>query len=145
MQTELQTHHQTFESGFISGQVVAYCEQVRNGGKLAAQINCDMKYARMIEEIAVQEECRCLIESLVPGRISLWIYKHDFVAGLISFFQSVPLSEAGIWSMGKMFGYSDDQIARFIKGSTQAAIRSIFESRPNRLRDSGTAYSNKGP
>lgn len=135
----------TFESGFVSGQAAAYCEQVRNGGKLAAQINCDSTYAELVEALAAEEGCRCVIEFLAPGRVSLWLYRHEFVAGLISHFQSTAPSEAGIWSMGKLFGYSDDQIARFIQDTSLTQARSTSESIPTRLRDGGTAYSNKGP
>jgi len=47
--------------------------------------------------------------------MSLWIYKHKLTERIISNLSSAPLSDVGIWGMGKLFGYADYEIIKFIE------------------------------
>ena len=113
-----QPTEKSYIEGFLTGQMVAYCEQVKLGSRLAGAINCDQSYVDKLISVAVQEDCRIEIVPTSPGRVCFWVYKYEFLKSIIGHLQSIPNgnieSDFGIWAMGKLFGYADCEIARFI-------------------------------
>jgi hypothetical protein len=106
-----------YVEGYLAGQVVAYCEQVKTGSRLAGQINCPSVYISKLIPLVAQEGCKSAIERLNSRRVSLWIYRDKLAKRLVDHLQSAPTSELGIWSMGKLFGYADREIVNFIERS----------------------------
>lgn len=101
--------------GFLSGQAVTYCEQIRAGAKFAAQINCPMEHVEMVKCLVADEGCFSMAEPPELGRVPVWIYQDIRVLPTIQRLQSAPQNEAGIWGMGRLLGYSDAAIARFVQ------------------------------
>ena len=62
-----------------------------------------------------QERCSFL-EDEQGEQISVWVFKYPFVEELI---KSQPLGceKTGVWITGKLLGYSDYEIARFLQTS----------------------------
>jgi len=118
---------QVYIEGFLDGQVTAYCEQVRLGSRLAGAIGCDQDHAERLSVLVTQEGCRSKIVLGQFGRICLWIYRHEFVEGIIDHLHSVPEqqppSDFSLWATGKLFGYADCEIASCIAGKLNAGSR----------------------
>ncbi|MCK9568595.1 hypothetical protein M0R72_06610 [Candidatus Pacearchaeota archaeon] len=111
--------------GFLAGQTIAYCEQVRLGAKLAANIDCDQTYVDKLLPIVADEGCRASVVSTSPGRVCFWIFRYEFVKSIIDHLQSVSENEIAndfdIWIAGKLFGYADCEIASCINGKMKVA------------------------
>jgi hypothetical protein len=107
--------------GFLAGQTVAYCEQVRLGSRLAGSINCNERYIDKLILIAEQEECKIEIIPTECDRVCLYIYRYDFIKTIIDYMKSNPEKEFAtdfdIWVAGKLFGYADCEIADCITRS----------------------------
>lgn len=99
---------------FLSGQLVAYCEQVKTGSRVAAQLAVPTEYAQTMQSLAKLEGCRVKTKKMTAGRVSIWVYQHRAVARLIDALDAHPCGHVGIWSAGKLFGYSDHEVLRFL-------------------------------
>lgn len=106
---------------FLIGQVYTYCEQVDTGNKLVAELNIKKdQYDEIIYIIASRGLSYkfCYFDQTL--RYNVWIYKYPFVAKLIESFlmgesdKATPESQ-DVWVVGKLFGYSDYEIMRFIE------------------------------
>jgi len=106
---------EAYIEGFLTGQLVAYCEQIRLGSRLAGTINCDRAYVEKLLPIAAQEGCRTEVMAIDNDRVCLWIYKYEFLRRVIGAVESKHAeSDLGMWAMGKLFGYADSDIAKYI-------------------------------
>ena len=107
-----------FARGFVLGQANVYVEQVNAGTKLAAQIGCHARHVPAVREMVEKEGCRIVIdEQRGEGRVAIWIFKHSFVEIIIaemSHAKTTPPTAAGVWAMGKLFGYSDSAIGDYL-------------------------------
>lgn len=104
-----------YVEGFIAGQAVAYCERVRTGMSLAAQLECPMAYREMVQNLAAEEGCKVLDDSGAHTQASLWIYRDELVPRLIAEMKSAHApSEFAMWSMGRLLGYANHDVAGFI-------------------------------
>jgi hypothetical protein len=130
-----------FSLGFVLGQTTAYLEQVNAGAKLAAQIGCHATHSPAIRELAEKEGCRVIVEQRGAGRVAIWIFKHAFVETIIAEMsgeKTTPPNALEVWSMGKLFGYSDSEIRAYLQ--THKLVRSPSDSESNQppgLRRSG--------
>lgn len=110
-----------YTEGFLAGQTVAYCEQVRLGSKLAGSIDCNKIYVDKLILIVEQEECKAEIIPIEYDRVVLYIYRYNFVKTIIDYMKSNPENEFtidfDIWVAGKLFGYADCEIADCIARS----------------------------
>jgi hypothetical protein len=129
----------SYTEGFLAGQVVAYCEQVKTGSRLAGQIDCDERYASTLANLIRGEDCFVKVEGLCEGRVSLWIYRQELVSQVIDNLQSAPKSEVGMWSMGKLLGYADCEIVRFVESSRLASAEGSSQRHESDIVRSGTA------
>jgi hypothetical protein len=102
--------------GFVLGQVSVYLEQVRTGAKLAAQLGCSTVYVDEIVKAVDKDGCQFAIEDRTAERVAVWIFKEDFVRTLITELgqNATPPTAAGVWAMGKLFGYSDAAIGPYL-------------------------------
>jgi hypothetical protein len=111
--------------GFLDGQATAYCEQVRLGSRLAGAINCDEEHAERLHRLVVTEECRAKVIPAELGRVSLWIYRYGFVGNIIDCLSADPQDGPDVftvWATGKLFGYADNEIAKYIAGMETGAV-----------------------
>ena len=107
--------------GFLAGQAVAYCERVVTGAGLAAQLVCPNAYVETLAQLITKEDCEVLIAPHEYGRTSLWIYRDELAKRLILALQSTSApSELSAWSMGKLFGYANQDVLSFIERSRSA-------------------------
>ena len=105
--------------GFWAGQAVAYCEQVRNGLRLAGEIACPSIFIGALVLLVAEEGLKSAVEQTCPRlhRATIWIYKDDLVKRVIDYLRSGETSEVNVWGMGKIFGYADCEIIKFIRRS----------------------------
>jgi len=108
--------------GFLDGQATAYCEQVRLGSRLAGAINCPQEYAEDLRGLVLREQCLAKVTLDGSGRASVWIYRYSFLEHVIDRIERPAggreLPDAfAIWASGKLFGYSDHEIARYIEAT----------------------------
>lgn len=97
---------------------MAYCERVRTGASVAAQLVCPDMYADMVVKLVAEESCKVLAVPHESDRTSLWIYRDELATRLIQALQSSPApTELEVWSMGKLFGYGNQDILSFIERS----------------------------
>jgi hypothetical protein len=54
-------------------------------------------------------------EFLYEGWTTIYIYKHDYLLEVIKNSPDEPKTVYEHWVLGKMFGYSDEEIGRFIE------------------------------
>jgi hypothetical protein len=114
LKTEVQGECRYVE-GFLDGQAVAYCERVRVGAGVAAQLVCPGAHAQRLLGLVKKEGCKAKVARHTHGRVSIWIYRHETVWRLIERMQSASRASAlSAWSMGKLFGYSDHDVIAFI-------------------------------
>ncbi len=110
------THTERFSLGFVLGQTNAYLEQVIAGAKLAAQIGCSADHMADVVATIEQEQCFSIVEHRTTDRVGIWMFKHSFVRELIEALKqdATPPTAAEVWAMGKLFGYSDAEIGRYL-------------------------------
>lgn len=101
--------------GFLEGQTVAYCERVNTGMSLAAQLACHGQYEKDVLEVVSREGCSASVIPREHGRISIWIYRDNVAMRLIDALHAKGPSELATWTMGKLFGYSDQDVLGFLK------------------------------
>jgi hypothetical protein len=106
-----------FTRGFVLGQATAYIEQVNAGAKLAAQIGCSKEHIKEIIDAATRDGCGTIVEYREHGRSAVWIFRAPFVREIIAELgkNATPPSAAGVWAMGKLFGYSDSAIGDYLQ------------------------------
>jgi hypothetical protein len=113
--------------GFLAGQCVAYCEQVRLGSRLAGAINCERAYTEQLKRIVTQEGCRWKTVATGSGRVCLWVYRYPFLNGIIDQLEAVTEQQSGgvfgLWAMGKLFGYADHEIAAYVEEHATRGVR----------------------
>ncbi len=103
--------------GFLDGQATAYCEQVRLGSRLAGAINCGAEHAERLLGLVTREGCRGMVVPIEAGRVTLWIYRYEFVRPIIDRLAADSQGNADtftVWAAGKLFGYADNEVAAYI-------------------------------
>lgn len=118
-------------AGFLSGQVVAYCERIRRGMSVVCELSFPREYGDTLIHSVITEGCRSLIDE-DNERVTLWIYRDDVAERLIEQLHGAAPTELTIWAAGKLFGYSDPEVLGFIRQSKEACVKSAFagESSP---------------
>jgi hypothetical protein len=103
----------------IYGQIIVYCEQVLTGTKLIAKLDFNRIYLEMVKKTIKKEKCHAIYRSINKEMSCVIIYKYDFVAILIEQLllrKKVKITVLDIWATGKMFGYSNYEIGKYLKG-----------------------------
>jgi len=100
---------------FVLGQVATYCEQVAAGSKLAAEVGCSAELTEEVCGAIAAEDLLHAVRDRGDERVVIYIYKYPFVKELIDWILAQQQSKAAIWAAGKLFGYSDAEIARFLE------------------------------
>jgi hypothetical protein len=108
-----------FQRGYITGVAVTYCEAIRTGTKLVAEIGCNSAFKSLIEQTVKTEGGRVRFVDWGNGEITAWIFEDDMADFLAEQVMQrgdgaspTPLS---IWATGKLFGYSDNRIMEYLE------------------------------
>jgi len=93
-------------------QALVYAQQVAAGAKLAATLQVKDQLSTAVRVACKREGCSTLVEKR-DGWAYIWIYKYSFVRLLIEEVKKrgAPKSALDTWVNGKLFGYSDYEIA----------------------------------
>ncbi|HBB95556.1 MAG TPA: hypothetical protein DC054_09205 [Blastocatellia bacterium] len=114
-----QSEGEAFQKGYLVGKAEVYCEQVRTGAKLAGAFGFDRRYVGLVRRTVRTEGCKVVIDQAYsPDRATAYVYKYAFVKKLMKTFFSrsgKPVAGSAIWVSGKLFGYSDFEIARYLE------------------------------
>jgi len=95
------------------GELQAYCYMVSRGKPVACLAVKSDESKEALEEI-LRHGLRGHIDDLGHGWKTVWVYKRPLMAYLI---EKAPTGDDIVchWYWGKMFGYSDEEIERFLK------------------------------
>lgn len=117
-----------YEKGYLVGKAEVYCEQVRTGAKLVGAFGFDTKYISLVRKIVRTEGCKLVIDQTYSeGRATAYVYRYAFVEILVKALlgsSDRPVTGDAIWATGKLFGYSDCEIARYLE--EHGYVRSPF-------------------
>lgn len=85
-------------------------------GKPAAVVAARVGDLKDAVEIARSHGARVhAVENGVAGWLDLWIYKFDVVLDVIKAAPRMPATTVDHWLLGKLFGYSDEEIERYVR------------------------------
>jgi len=125
---------EAFRQGEIVGRVVTYCEQLATGTKLIGQLvvrRCDKS---LVRQTVKSEGCRVHFGQCDDQQRSCaTLYCHDFALALLRDLEREEGSREdgcptalGIWTAGKLFGYSDYEVGKFLaaRGYVVDSVRS---------------------
>ena len=128
-----------YVAGFLAGQTIAYCEMVSRGVRLAGQLDVPADACQTLAELISSEGCRCRVVSRDAERAAIWIYREPSVERLIEAFESTcpTPADVAIWGMGKILGYSDQDVMTFLTSTSVRTSTSAFPVEPSLRRGSG--------
>jgi hypothetical protein len=119
----------TYDKAYTLGQVDALSYQVSKG-KPAAVVAARLRDLKDAVEIAGSHGAKVhAVENGIQGWLDLWIYKLDVVLEVIKSAPKTPSTPADHWLLGKLFGYSDEEIERYVKGIAAGAHECPVERR----------------
>lgn len=100
----------------IRAQIIGYCEAVETGSKPAALMSIQTRYeeeaVKLIKRFGLNAYTKKVIED-ENWRI-LWIYKEPYLLEIIKMASRYPTSIYEHWLLGKLFGYSEEAIKKFL-------------------------------
>ncbi len=103
-----------FEQGEAAGQALVYAQQVCAGAKLVASMMVKGWLVEDVSSVVCDERCQILVRPREDGEwADVWIYKYPFVRLILDEIErrGAPKSALDTWINGKLFGYSDYEIA----------------------------------
>ena len=107
-----------FVDGYELGEADIYCECVSTGTKLAASLIFHRRNADKMVELIQTSDCLYRMDlEHSEGWAHVFIYKYPWVEGLLDAIDSrgAPKTAFDNWVNGKLFGYSDVEIAEFCR------------------------------
>jgi len=105
-----------YETGYLVGKVEVYCEQVRTGAKLVGAFGFNREHLPLVRRTVKIEGCKLIVDES-EGRATAYVYHYPLAKLLIKRMLSYSgkASATAIWTTGKVFGYSDYEIARYLE------------------------------
>ncbi|WP_425800818.1 hypothetical protein ACHOLT_11725 [Desulfitobacterium sp. Sab5] len=104
-----------YYTGLIFGELNAYCYMVKTGCKPVAEMGLQDRHLEEAKEIVGNNQLKFYSEFLYEGWSTIYIYKHDYLLDIIKSLPEKPNRTNNYWIYGKLFGYSDEEIRRFIE------------------------------
>ncbi|HVJ49449.1 hypothetical protein [Desulfitobacterium sp.] len=102
--------------GIILGELNTYCYMVNTGCKPVAMMSLQNRYIDNAKQIVEnRNNLKSYSEFLYEGWSTIYIYKHDYLLEVLKSSPNEPETVYDHWILGKMFGYSDEEIGQFIK------------------------------
>jgi len=103
-------------TGLIFGELNAYCYMVNKGCKPVAIMSLQNRYVdKAKEKVEKTDGLKFYSEYLCEGWTTIYIYKHDYLLEVIKSSPSEPKTAYDHWVLGKMFGFSDEEIGKYIE------------------------------
>ncbi len=116
----MQESDKSFENGYVTGYLVGktevYCEQVRTGAKLVGAFGFNRELLPLVKKTVRTEGCKLIVDES-EDRATAYVYRYPLAKLLIKKMldYSGKASATAIWTTGKVFGYSDYEIARYLE------------------------------
>lgn len=105
----------SYYTGQIFGELETYCYMVSRGCKPVAVMSLQNKYIDEAKEIIETKSLKFYSEFLYEGWSTIYIYKHKYLLDIIKSSPEKPETAYEHWILGKLFGYSDEEIGKFIE------------------------------
>ncbi|HEY5563425.1 MAG TPA: hypothetical protein VIK72_17025 [Clostridiaceae bacterium] len=104
-------------TGVIFGQLNAFCYVIKTGCKPVAMMPMQDRYLEQVKKtIEGTDGLKFYSEYLCEGWTTVYIYKHEYLLEVIKSSPSKPKTAYDHWVLGKMFGFSDEEIGKYIEG-----------------------------
>ena len=100
---------------FLKGQISICCYLVERG-KLAAEIPVLNRYVEKLRKyVEDRYHLNIYCEHFYEGWTDITIYKEGYILDLIKVIPSIHNSILRDWAWGKLFGYSDEAIGKYLR------------------------------
>ena len=100
----------------IRAQIIGYCEAVKTGSKPTALMSIQTRYeeeaVKLIKDLGLEAYTKKVMED--ENWQVLWIYKEYYLLEIIKMAPRYPNSIFEHWLLGKLFGYSEEAIKKFL-------------------------------
>ena len=104
-------------TGVIFGQLNAFCYMVEKGCKPVAMMPLQNRYVDSARAaVGKIDSLKLYSEFLYEGWTTIYIYKHEYLLEIIKESPDEPKTAYDHWVLGKMFGFSDEEIGKYIEG-----------------------------
>lgn len=122
---------EAYRVGETIGRVVTYCEQVQAGAKLVGEFGVLRQDTVAVREAVEREGCHVrFVERGSDERVTAEVFSQEWVAVLLDEMsqgqRDDPPSALDVFMSGKLFGYSDHEIASFLR--RRGYIRELIRS-----------------
>jgi hypothetical protein len=104
-----------YARGYAMGQVDIACYEVSKGKPASVQVVRDEDVSEAAKLAAGYGLHYHVTPNGVTGWRCFWIYKRDFMLDVIKGAPDTPGTPLEHWYMGKLFGYTDEEIDVFIQ------------------------------
>jgi hypothetical protein len=109
-----------YTRAFAMGQVDIACYEVAKGKPASVQA-LRVKHVEEARDIVSAHGVYChAMPNGIEGWVDLWIYRRAHILDVIKGAPKSPRTPSEHWYMGKLVGYSDDEIERFISAAEQS-------------------------
>lgn len=117
-----------FSQGDTLGRILTYCECVKTETKLLAEALVNRRDIDWVERVIANEGCRSIVDRAhSEDYAKVYLFKHSWVRQILEERKrkDAPKSALNNWITGKLFGYSGNAIAEFLreKGLLDAASK----------------------
>jgi len=107
-----------FSQGDTLGRILTYCECVRTETKLLAEALVNRRDIDWVEKLIADEGCLCIIDRAhSEDYVEVHLFKHLWIKQILEERkrEDAPKIALNNWITGKLFGYSDNAIAEFLR------------------------------
>ena len=98
------------------GNITAHIKIVKGGVRSVASVMVRNEYIEESKRLIKAEKLFMILSPRAENHTTIYIFKHSCMKNVINFTLSKPCNKKALiqWIHGKMFGYPDEEIARFI-------------------------------
>lgn len=116
---------------YLKSEIDTYSLMVMTGCKPAAMFVVQRRFTvSAIQRVSsVGVGLHVHVEDLSDGWVTLWIYKHPHIIEVIKSLPQTPQSAYDHWVLGKLFGYSEDSIAKFLANLNEQGVMALRAGR----------------
>ena len=101
--------------GYTMGQVDIACYEVSKGKPASVQAIREEDVSAAVDLADSHGLKHYATPNGVAGWVSFWVYKRSHMLEVIKGAPATPGTPLEHWYLGKLFGYSDEEIERFIQ------------------------------
>jgi len=107
-----------FSQGDTLGRILTYCECVRTETKLLAEALVNRRDIDWVKRLIANEGCLFIVDyAHSKDYVEVHLFKHSWVRQILEERKrkDAPRGALDNWITGKLFGYSDNAIAEFLR------------------------------